>query len=229
MSVEFDSVSRDERPEEHLAAPVRFRRRWIIAACAGAAVVVLGGGAVAWAQSSPSSSGSGSASAKPTGYASHGAGGPGGSGGGHGFAGGPGGPNHSGTRTAPKPQLLGTVKSVSGTKILITDFEGFTRTIVTSSKTVYKDGLTASPKAGTKLDAEGTVDADGTSLDATLVQAPHLFGGPGGMHRNGPGVRPSGAPTGAKPTGVPTGHYRPGTGTHPGAPSSTPPSTTTSS
>jgi hypothetical protein len=84
------------------------------------------------------------------------------------------------------------VKSVSGTQILITDRDGFTRTIVTSSKTTYSDGLTASPATGTEITAVGTVDANGTSLDATSIgkpKGPAGFGGPGGRGDHGPGGR----------------------------------------
>ena len=76
-----------------------------------------------------------------------------------------------GTPPARTPHLMGTVKSVSGSTILITDQDGFTRTIKVSSSTKYDDSLTANPAVGTKIGAEGTVDADGTSLDATTVGA----------------------------------------------------------
>lgn len=104
-----------------------------------------------------------------------------------------------------QPRLSGTVKSVSGTTILITDRQGFTRTIVTSSKTTYSDDLTASPATGTQIEAVGTVDANGTSLDATSIgkpKGPGGFGGPGGHgpggFGHGPGHGPGGGP---RPTG----------------------------
>ncbi len=203
MSIEFEPAAPVHQPEEQLSAPASHRRRWAVVAGVGAAAVVLGGGGVALAQSSSSPS------ATPTGYASHGPGQPGEGGSAGGGTNGP---------TVPKarvPHLAGAVKAVSGTKILITDQDGFTRTIITSVKTVYKDSLTASPAVGTKIEAEGAVDADGTSLDATLVQAPPAFGGPGGRpggpggpggpgRDGGPGrPRPTDAPNGAKPTATP--------------------------
>jgi hypothetical protein len=50
------------------------------------------------------------------------------------------------------------VTSVHGNEILIKDFDGFTRTIKTSSKTTYRDGLTANPAVGTQIVAAGSVD-----------------------------------------------------------------------
>ena len=96
------------------------------------------------------------------------------------------------TRPKPTPHLMGTVKSVSGSTILITDQDGFTRTIKVSSSTKYTDSLTSNPAVGTKIAAAGTVDTDGTSLDATTVSAPKTMpgggpGGPGGPGGHGPG------------------------------------------
>jgi hypothetical protein len=108
-------------------------------------------------------------------------------------SGAPTGARPTGTPAARTPHLAGTVKSASGTTILITDQDGFTRTINVSSSTTYKNSLTATPAAGTKIEAEGTVDADGTSLDATVVETPQQ-GGPGG----GPGG-PGGGHGGARP------------------------------
>jgi len=57
----------------------------------------------------------------------------------------------SGTATAPpvrQPDIGGTVTSVSGNTVLVTDRDGFTRTILTSSTTTYGTGLSArSPSA----------------------------------------------------------------------------------
>jgi hypothetical protein len=234
MQVEFDPPSPDEQPEDVLAGPVAHRRRSITIASAVVAAVLLAGGAVAIAQDSSSSRNavgsalaaattSTSPSSHPSGRGQHG----------------------PLDQKDMKPVLFGTVKSSSGDNILITDFQGFTRTIVTSSKTVYKNGLTATPKAGTKIAAQGTVDSGGTSLDATLISTWPAFGGPRGGHPPfggrfaGPGPhsgslpsgsrpsgfptgsRPSGYPTGSRPSGYPTGH--PGGGkppAKPGAPSS---------
>jgi hypothetical protein len=99
------------------------------------------------------------------------------------------------------PALFGTVSSVSGDTVVITDLEGFSRTIVVDSSTTYsKAGATASLSdvaVGSDIIAEGTVNANATSLDATNVviglpsrgSAPGA-GGPGG---GGPGFGPPGA------------------------------------
>jgi hypothetical protein len=100
------------------------------------------------------------------------------------------------------PALFGTVSSVSGDTVVITDPEGFSRTTVVDSSTSYsKSGATASLSdvvVGSGIIAEGTVDANGTSLDATNVviglpsrsSAGPGVGGPGG---GGPGFGPPGA------------------------------------
>jgi hypothetical protein len=99
------------------------------------------------------------------------------------------------------------VTSVRGNEILIKDFDGFTRTIKTSSKTAYRDGLTASPAVGTRIVAVGSVDADGTSLDATSIGKGFEFGHGerGGFRHPGPGrgfgPRP---PSGSAPSGAPS-------------------------
>jgi len=73
----------------------------------------------------------------------------------------------------PTPGMAGTVKSVSGQTVTIQDFMGFTRTIHTSSSTSYtKGGQSATSSAvtsGTEIAAQGTVDKNGTDLDASKV------------------------------------------------------------
>ena len=76
--------------------------------------------------------------------------------------------------------------------ITITDVQGFQRTIHTTSATTYEDGLTATPAAGTRIYAVGTVDTDKTSLKATRVgklpDRPEGRGFPGrGFPGHGPG------------------------------------------
>jgi hypothetical protein len=106
-----------------------------------------------------------------------------------------------------QPHLAGAVTSVRGNEILIKDFDGFTRTIKTSSKTAYRDGLTANPAVGTRIVAVGSVDADGTSLDATSIGKGFEFGHGerGGFRHPGPGrgfgPRP---PSGSAPSGAPS-------------------------
>jgi hypothetical protein len=69
--------------------------------------------------------------------------------------------------------LFGTVTSVSGDTILVRDFQGFTRTILVSVNTKYTQG--GAPAGlndvltGSKIVAWGTVDANGTSLDALAI------------------------------------------------------------
>lgn len=100
------------------------------------------------------------------------------------------------------PALFGSVTSVNGDTVVITDLEGFSRTIVVDSSTTYtKSGATSSLSdvvVGSDVIAEGTVDANGTSLDATnvVIGLPSRqsggpgIGGPGG---GGPGFGPPGA------------------------------------
>ena len=97
-------------------------------------------------------------------------------------------PDHE--RRERQPFLAGTVVSASGNTITITDFQGFRRTIHTSSSTTYADGLTATPAAGTHIYAVGTVDSDKISLKATRVGTlpDRPEGGPGrGPGRDLPG------------------------------------------
>jgi hypothetical protein len=77
-------------------------------------------------------------------------------------------------RPKPRPHLDGTVKTISSGKITIVDPEGFTRQINIASA---PDGVTV----GTRIHAEGSVNADGVSLDATsVVVAPDRGPGRGG-------------------------------------------------
>ncbi len=94
-----------------------------------------------------------------------------------------------------QPFLAGTVVSASGNTITITDVQGFQRTIHTTSATTYEDGLTATPAAGTRIYAVGTVDTDKTSLKAARVgklpDRPEGRGFPGrGFPGHGPGRHP---------------------------------------
>jgi Domain of unknown function (DUF5666) len=72
--------------------------------------------------------------------------------------------------------LFGTVTTVSGNTITIRDPQGFTRTIVVNpTATTYSlsDGGTAtlaSVVTGAKIIAQGTIDTNGTSLDALSVE-----------------------------------------------------------
>ena len=94
--------------------------------------------------------------------------------------------------------LMGTVTSVSGDTLTITDPQGFTRTIVVDSSTTYdKSGATSSLSdvtVGSVIAAQGRVDTNGTSLDATGITiglAGQAGAGPGpGPGFAGPGFAP---------------------------------------
>jgi hypothetical protein len=112
----------------------------------------------------------------------------------------------SSTAPAPKahvPHLDGTVTSVNGSDIVIKDRDGFTRTITTSGSTVYSNGLSASPAVGSQVHATGTVDANGTSLDAAALGTPPTP--PPGRHgKHGPGAGPGALPgSGTRPAAPP--------------------------
>jgi hypothetical protein len=69
--------------------------------------------------------------------------------------------------------LVGKVSAVSGDNITVTDPEGFTRAILVSGATTYKEGDATSTIAavvvGAKIFAQGTVDTNGTTLDALSI------------------------------------------------------------
>jgi hypothetical protein len=71
-------------------------------------------------------------------------------------------------------ELFGTVTSASGDTILIRDPQGFTRTILVGSGTTYtQNGASATLSdvvTGAKIVASGTVDANGTTLDALSIK-----------------------------------------------------------
>ena len=60
------------------------------------------------------------------------------------------------------------LRSTDGS-ITITDQDGFTRTIHLSDATTYGDGISLPIEVGEHIHAEGTVDTDGTSLAATVI------------------------------------------------------------
>jgi hypothetical protein len=94
------------------------------------------------------------------------------------------------------PVLVGTVTHVDGDTVTITDPVGFNRTIVVDSTTSYtKSSGTASlsdVSVGSEISAEGTVDANGTSLDASSVHIGVPTGPRGGPRFGGPGFGPPG-------------------------------------
>lgn len=101
------------------------------------------------------------------------------------------------------PHLDGTVLSDSGTTIVVTDGEGFHRTIHTTGSTAYTNsGSAATASAvttGQHIDAVGSIDPNGTDLDATRVNV-------GRPPRPTPPPRPSSAPSSPPaPTGSPSG------------------------
>jgi Domain of unknown function (DUF5666) len=70
-------------------------------------------------------------------------------------------------------RIDGSVTSVTGAAITVTDRDGFTRTIDTTAQTKYTLDSAASSRAkvttGSVVHAEGKVDADGMALDAASV------------------------------------------------------------
>ena len=90
-------------------------------------------------------------------------------------------------RPAHEPHLHGTVVSADGSTITITDRDGFTRTIQVSSDTVFEDDLTADLAAGTEIRAAGTVNSNGTSLDASTIGTAPTKPADGGPGDGGPG------------------------------------------
>jgi hypothetical protein len=224
MSVEFDpesqpvsgvdaidGVSTGNTVEvgEVLAGPPRLRRNRVAIATAVAVALVAGGVAVGLAgtsaSASPASVLAAASSSASTGSSSSGAAKPR-----------PTRPAGSGAFQPGQPIVFGTVKTVKGTTITITDQQGFTRTIVTSAKTTYANGLTAAPAVGAKIIAQGTVDANGTTLDATKISGlPTGLTGPGGSAGGPGGFGRAHGPNGPRPTGTPTG-TPPSGGFHPG-------------
>jgi hypothetical protein len=83
------------------------------------------------------------------------------------------GPNGPANGHKPTPAMAGTVKNVNGSTITVQDFMGFTRTIHTSQSTTYtRGGQSATNSAvanGADIAAQGTVDKNGTDLDASKV------------------------------------------------------------
>ncbi len=80
------------------------------------------------------------------------------------------------TVTAVKIQLaelVGKVTAVSGTSITVSDPQGFARTIIVSGATTYVDngaaGNLGDVVVGAKIVAQGTIDANKTSLDALSI------------------------------------------------------------
>ena len=66
--------------------------------------------------------------------------------------------------------LFGTVTSVSGDTILIRDPQGFTRTILVGTATTYSGGVLSDIVSGSRILASGTVDPNGTTLDALTIK-----------------------------------------------------------
>ncbi len=98
--------------------------------------------------------------------------------------------------------VAGTVVSVTGDTITVSDRQGFYRTIQVGDTTTYvKAGASAAlgdVTTGTVIGAEGTIGADHTTLEAVTVDiglAPTMGGAPGA-----PGWAP-GAPNAAQPVG----------------------------
>jgi len=71
-------------------------------------------------------------------------------------------------------ELFGKVTAKTGLAITITDPQGFSRTILTSLTTTFTvggvPGTLASVNVGSKIVAQGTIDANATTLDALSVE-----------------------------------------------------------
>jgi len=104
------------------------------------------------------------------------------------------------------PHLVGTVVSVTADTIVITDGEGFQRTVRTTAATTYtKDGAAATRPAvttGARVRSGGSIDSDKTSLDAATVDVLTKAPGPDGPAdgRRGPGFGPGFGPSAAAPS-----------------------------
>ncbi len=74
-------------------------------------------------------------------------------------------------------QLAGKVTSVSGNTITITGGQGFGRTILVGTTTTYTESSTpatlAAVTVGASISAKGTIDTNGTTLDALSVTIGH--------------------------------------------------------
>jgi hypothetical protein len=70
-------------------------------------------------------------------------------------------------------ELFGKVTALSGNTITISDPQGFSRTIVVSAATTYTNagvvGTLTNVVVGSAIFARGTIDANGTSLDAVTI------------------------------------------------------------
>ena len=125
---------------------------------------------------------------------------------------------------AAGPNVSGTVLTVSGDTITITDHDGFVRTINVTDDTEYGDGLAADLEDGTEIRATGTVNDDDTSLDATSIttaSAGHgIDGGMGDPGIGGPGM--GGGHGGPRGADAGTSVTPPTDGTAPVAPTDTP-------
>jgi hypothetical protein len=168
-----------EAAEVPSRAPGRARRLTVTAVIAGG--LVLGGTAIAYAGTTTApTSGDSSSTTSPSQPAN---------------------PSSAATqRPTPRPHIDGTVASVSGATITVTDPEGFTRTIVTSSSTTYDNGLSAPLATGAEIHATGTVDANHTSLDATQIGTrPTPPAGPNGKDGPRPPMPPAAGQGGQGP------------------------------
>ncbi len=72
------------------------------------------------------------------------------------------------------PSLAGTVISVNGSTITISDLQGFYRTVNTSASTNYESGTKASTASsvtvGSRIIAFGSIDSNHTALDAATIE-----------------------------------------------------------
>ena len=109
--------------------------------------------------------------------------------------------------TVVPAHLAGFVTKIDGGTITILDGSGFTRTITTSGSTTYdKNGVAGSATditVGTFVHALGSVDANGTTLDATKIGTGFPAMGDRSGREDGPGNGPAGDLGPEGPDGAP--------------------------
>ncbi|WP_405012235.1 DUF5666 domain-containing protein [Kitasatospora sp. NBC_01539] len=184
-----------------IAAPPRRKLPWPTLALAGAVIAVLSFAGGAWYQND-SGTGGGQQAAGGRGQAPGGMGGYGGFGAAGGYGGRAGGTGNAagGTGNAAGAGFTrGTVTSVDGTTVYLTDASGNTVKVTTGDTTkvtLNKDGKVADLQPGQTVTVIGQKGSDGTYTATQLSEgaAAGGFGGARGAAAGGAGAAPGGAP-----------------------------------
>ncbi|MGK4582234.1 hypothetical protein [Kitasatospora sp. HPMI-4] len=175
--VELLATAPDTRDiSAELAAPPRRKLPWLTLALAGAAIAVFSfAGGVWYEQGNGKSGTTQQAGQRGPGFGGGGQGGYGQGGGGR-RAGGQGGPGGAGfTR--------GTVKSVDGSTVYLTDASGNTVKVTTGDSTkvqLSKEGKVSDLQPGQSVTVMGTPDSSGGYAATQLTEGAGGFGGGGG-------------------------------------------------